>query len=56
MIKIIQGQGVYYDAIRVIDGCPRIVRCRGDEDRPEDMCEARKEQRATDDYRLKYNY
>lgn len=43
-MKIIVGQGIYYNAIR--DG--KVVRCRGDEDRPEDRQEARDEERAVE--------
>jgi hypothetical protein len=44
------GMGIYYNALRVVDGRVQVVRCRGDEDRPEDRQEARDEERVVERY------
>ena len=52
-ITIKVGMGIYYNALRVVDGKLRIVRVRGDDDRPEDRAEARDEERAVEIFNSK---
>jgi hypothetical protein len=49
-MRIIVGMGVYYNALRVVQGRVVVVQCKGDDDRIEDRHEAKDEEEAVRDF------